>query len=84
MWVGGSDNGHPGVWSWFSTGQLVQGGDWGAGQPRGETIIVYIWWVGELVKWVINGRTSIVIFRWELLCFFIFLSYTFFPDDFLV
>jgi len=35
VWVSGSDNGHPGVWSWFSTGQLVQHGDWGVGQPRG-------------------------------------------------
>ena len=35
VWVGGSDNGHHGVWSWFSSGQLLQGGDWGVGQPRG-------------------------------------------------
>lgn len=35
VWVSGSDNGHPGVWSWFGTGQLLQGADWGVGQPRG-------------------------------------------------
>merc|ERR1719445_2871345 len=35
VWIAGSDNGHHGVWAWFSTGQLIRRGDWGVGQPRG-------------------------------------------------
>ena len=35
VWIAGSDNGHHGTWAWFSTGQLIQRGDWGVGQPRG-------------------------------------------------
>ena len=35
VWVGGSDNGHQGVWSWFPTGHLIQYFDWGLGQPGG-------------------------------------------------
>ena len=35
VWVGGSDNGHQGLWSWFPTGHLVKYFDWGLGQPSG-------------------------------------------------
>ncbi|XP_018006966.1 perlucin-like [Hyalella azteca] len=35
IWVGGSDNGHDGQWTWFPTGQLVQYSGWGPSQPSG-------------------------------------------------
>ena len=36
VWLGGSALGHPGLWSWFPTGELVQWADWGPGQPTGR------------------------------------------------
>lgn len=36
VWVGGSDNGHHGIWTWFPTGDLIRWWDWGPGQPKGE------------------------------------------------
>ena len=34
VWVGGSDNGHHGIWTWFATGELIRWWDWGPGQPQ--------------------------------------------------
>ena len=34
VWVGGSDNGHHGIWTWFATGDLIRWWDWGPGQPQ--------------------------------------------------
>eukprot|EP00094_Tigriopus_californicus_P012061 TCALIF_11654-PA protein Name:"Similar to Perlucin (Haliotis laevigata)" AED:0.53 eAED:0.53 QI:0/0.25/0/0.4/0.75/0.8/5/0/476 len=36
VWVGGSDNGHPGKWAWFPTGQLIRQFNWGPSQPSGD------------------------------------------------
>ena len=35
VWLGGSDNGHHGLWSWFPTGHLIKYFNWGLGQPSG-------------------------------------------------
>ena len=34
VWVGGSDNGHHGIWTWFASGDLIRWWDWGPGQPQ--------------------------------------------------
>ena len=37
VWVGGSDNGHHGIWTWFASGDLIRWWDWGPGQPQPGT-----------------------------------------------